>query len=271
MINLFYEIGNKNMKIKLKLPVVTLLVSLLFTVAFNASAKKYHHDDKSGAIANASLKAMGGRKNYDAVRYISWLFFGRRFHVWDKYTGDIRIEYGEGNLVLMNIHSKKGRVWEKGNEITDSNLVAEKMKWGYETWINDSYWVVMPFKLHDPGVNLTYAREDKSSDGRPVDVLTMTFNEVGVTPDNKYEVYIDKKTHFITEFSYYQKVNDDNPKFLMPWRNWRSFGKIMLSDSRGDNGMAPLNIFTELPQNILTQYGSAKDTKGKAIPGSIIK
>lgn len=259
------------MKVKLKLPVMTILVSLFITLAISTSAQTYHHDAKAGAIADASLKAMGGRENYDSVRYISWLFFGRRFHVWDKYTGDIRIEYGEGNLVLMNVHSKKGRVWEKGNEITDSALVEEKMTWGYEVWINDSYWVVMPYKLHDPGVNLAYAREDKSSDGRAVDVLTMTFNEVGVTPNNKYEVYVDKKTHFITEFSYYPKADDNKPKFLMPWSNWRSFGKIMLSDSRGDNGMAPLNTFSELPKNVLTQYSPAKDMKGNPIAGSILK
>ncbi|WP_086929672.1 hypothetical protein [Agarilytica rhodophyticola] len=263
------------MKVKSQLlKKVALFISFIFLLPCKDTlAQEYNHDSKAGMIANTSLEAMGGRKNYNDVRYISWLFFGRRFHVWDKHTGDIRIEYGEGknNLLLMNIHNKKGRVWENGKEVKDKALLAEKMKWGYEVWINDSYWVVMPYKLHDPGVNLTYSREDKSSDGRPVDVLTMTFNEVGVTPENKYEVFIDKESHFITEFSYYPKVEDKEPKFLLPWKNWRPYGKIMLSDNRGENGMAPLNTFATLPTEIFNQYSPAKDTKGKYIAGSMLR
>ena len=35
-------------------------------------------DEKAIALADEVMEAMGGRKNWDATRYIRWNFFGRR-------------------------------------------------------------------------------------------------------------------------------------------------------------------------------------------------
>ena len=51
---------------------------------------------------------MGGRKNWDDTRYITWRFIGFRLHVWDKWTGDLRFEQGE-MTVLMNIRFHAAR------------------------------------------------------------------------------------------------------------------------------------------------------------------
>ena len=254
---------------KTKPTVLSAIFATIFALCISALAQaaEYNHDTKSAALADAVVEAMGGRQNYDNLHYLSWNFFGRRFHIWDKYTGDIRIEYGENlqHVLLMNVHSKEGRVWEDGKEITEEAALAEKMKWGYEVWINDSYWVVMPFKLHDPGVNLAYTREDISLDGDPVDVLTMTFNEVGVTPDNKYELFISKDSKRVIEFAFYQTSDATEPRFRLPWNNYQNFAKVMLADSRGDGKMSPIQVFSELPKSVFTDNALAVDTEGKRI------
>ena len=38
-------------------------------------------------------------------------------------------------------------------------------------WINDSYWLVMPYKLLDPGVRLRHLGERTTSEGETADVL----------------------------------------------------------------------------------------------------
>ena len=48
-------------------------------------------------------------------------------------------------LVLMNLSSKKGRVWKDGQEVTDSAVLEEALHSAESAWINDSYWVFMPF------------------------------------------------------------------------------------------------------------------------------
>ena len=188
-------------------------------------------------------------KNWDDVRYISWDFFGRRLHVWDKHSGNIRIEEG-GNVTLMNIHSKRGRVWQGGEEMTEADSLGKLLERGYRVWINDSYWLLMPYKLKDSGVTLKYLGERVLENGNPADVLQLTFENVGVTPQNKYDVFVNKKTHHVEQWSYYAQYDDPEPRFTTPWSNWQLYGKIWLSNDRGERSLSQLAVFDKLPASI---------------------
>jgi hypothetical protein len=64
-------------------------------------------DAKAIAIADEVMDKLGGRENWDKTRYVTWRFFGRRLHVWDKWTGNARVESGN-SIILMNINTKAG-------------------------------------------------------------------------------------------------------------------------------------------------------------------
>ena len=89
------------------------------------------------ALAEETVQAMGGYSAWSQTRFITWRFFGRRLHVWDKWTGDIRFEQDD-LTVLMNIHTKRARAFRDGNQLTDSELQTA-LDQGYRAWINDSY------------------------------------------------------------------------------------------------------------------------------------
>lgn len=240
-----------------------LFISLMgiFTPGFAATM-----DAKAEKIANKVVEALGGRDNYNATRYIAWVFAGKNFHVWDKFTGDIRIENQQGELVLMNVNTKLGQAWDNGVKIIDAAVLSKKLDWAYKAWINDSYWLVMPYKLHDDGVNLTYTREDKTATGKLADVLTMTFEAVGVTPNNKYELFIEKDNHMLTQWRFYPTVGDEKPMFELPWNNWQYYGDIMLSDNRDKLTLNPINVYKVLPDSVMA---SPSPTEG--IPGAILR
>ena len=86
----------------------------------------------------------------------------------------------------MNIHSKEGRVFVAGEAVSDPDTIAAKLEHGYRAWINDSYWLVMPYELKDSGVTLSYRGVEKTEAGPPADSPELTFKEVGVTLQNKY-------------------------------------------------------------------------------------
>src|SRR5262245_1268990 len=108
-------------------------------------------DARAMAIADEAMQKLGGRQNWDDTHYLKWRFFGRRLHVWDKWTGDIRVEHRD-QIILMNLNTHKGRAWKAGVEVTHPDSLAPLLQFGYEAWINDSYWVFMPYKLKDSGV-----------------------------------------------------------------------------------------------------------------------
>lgn len=240
-----------------------IIFGVLAVLSLNYQPLYAHPDNQSEQIVQRSLEEMGGIDNYNNTRYISWVFFGRRFHIWDKYTGDIRIESQDGSLILMNVNSKKGRAWDAhGEEITSSETLQKRLRFGYEAWINDSYWLVMPYKMLDAGVHLAFARQDKTADGRPASVLTMTFSDVGVTPENKYEIFFDDESHLVTQWRYYEKAEDQTPAFELSWSNWQAYGDILLSDLRGERSIGPIQVFVSIDKAYLSQPTKITDIDG---------
>ncbi len=214
-------------------------------------------DPRAIALADEVMEQMGGREAWDQTRYIRWSFFGRRHHVWDKYTGNIRIEGVEREseipyLILMNVHTMEGRAWESGKEVADPVRLADLLDRGEAVWINDSYWLVMPYKLKDTGVTLEYLGEASMEDGRPAEVLQLTFKGVGRTPENKYQVYVADETGLVEQWAYYQNFSDEKPGFKAPWHNWQQYGRILLSDNRGERGHTNLAVYDELPASVFT-------------------
>ena len=202
------------------------------------------------ALAEETMQAMGGYSAWSQTRFITWRFFGRRLHVWDKWTGDIRFEQDD-LTILMNIHTRRGSAFRDGNPLTDSELQTA-LDQGYRAWINDSYWLVMPYKLKDSGVTLLYSGKDKSEDGRDADVLELRFTDVGVTPNNKYRVWIDRESRLVSQWAFYADAEDAEPRFIGAWQNWQRHGSIMLSDNRGQRSHTDVAVLSELPASVLS-------------------
>jgi hypothetical protein len=190
-------------------------------------------DPRAIAIADEVMQAMGGRAAWDKARVLCWNFFGRRSHVWDKQSGDYRLEEGE-KLVLMNLETGQGRAFEKGVELVEPAAREAALKRAHSIWINDSYWLVMPYKLKDSGLTLKYAGEGELADGRKADRLELTFAGVGDTPDNRYLVFVGRDTHLVERWQYFQKAGDAEAKMDTPWENWEWHGGIRLASGRGE-------------------------------------
>lgn len=209
-------------------------------------------DARAIEIADAVMERLGGRAAWDGTRYLSW-GFGGADQVWDKWTGAFRYQR-EDLVVLMNVNTRDGRAWENGQPLADP---AEALERAYGAWVNSGYWFMMPYKLKDSGVTLKYLGERATEDGRAADVLQLTFDGVGLTPQNKYHVFVDRETRLVTQWQYYQQATDAEPRFTRPWRNWRRHGRIMLSDDRGEGRNGPfilpnIGAYDTLPESVFT-------------------
>ena len=204
-------------------------------------------------LADKSMQAMGGRKAWDNTRYISWNFFGRRKHIWDKSTGDVRIEIpGNEMTILMNINSREGQVMKSGTLMTDS--LDYYLDRGYGMWVNDSYWLVMPYKLKDSGVTLKYLREDTTLTGESADVVSLSFEDVGVTPQNVYEVWVDTDSKLVTQWAYYPDSSALEPQFITPWADYNKYGEIWLSGNRGKYELTDIAVMETVPDGTFTEF-----------------
>ncbi len=244
----------------------SLLIIAAATAAFaEADTASATADPRAREVADAVLERLGGREAWDTTRFVRWKFFGGRQHYWDRQTGDVRIEIPERKndsgaveqpelLILMNIHSKQGRVWTAGEEVADPEKLEGYLTQGHQVWVNDSYWMFMPYKLLDPGVTLKYSGERALEDGRMADVLEMTFGDgVGYTPQNRYEVFVAKDTGLVEQWAFFAEADQTEPRFTMPWTAWKQFGRIWLATDHGQGQEWDIAVEAEMPVSLFTE------------------
>jgi hypothetical protein len=247
---------------------VLLLLAIVFLVSCqngikstkqSASANHYpaavgfNSDDSDTAaiiIAEQVMNAQGGYDNWQHTHYIQWTFFGKRTLLWDKFSGNVRIELSDDlkNTVIVNIHTSEGKAEKDGVEVTDETALKELLHKAKSIWINDAYWLTMPYKLKDSGLTLKYVGQETINDSE-VDVLQLTFNDVGDTPDNKYLVYVDKTSHLVIQWAFFTNFEDENPRFVTPWADYKQYGNILLSSNRGKFELTDIAVLDDVPSD----------------------
>ena len=154
----------------------------------------------------------------------------------------------------MNINTTKGKVFKDGAEMSHPDSLAKYLEQGRRIWINDSYWLVMPFKMKDPGVTLKYVGEDTTQKGVKADVIRLTYKGVGVTPGNAYNVWVNKKTNMVDQWAFYREATQAKPNFVDTWTDYRSHGKIKLSGSRGERKIEDIHVLSKLPESVFNSF-----------------
>jgi hypothetical protein len=177
---------------------LTQVFALLLLFSFCAIAQ-----DKETVI-NKVWDGIGGKANFENARYFHFTFAverngkanSGRTHLWDKFTGDYRLESesadGKKSVVLFNINSKKGKAFENGVQLPDSTT-NKLLTRAYASFINDTYWLLVPSKLQDPGVN-TKLEPSEIVNNQDCFVLNLNFDKVGLTPGDQYWLYISEQT-----------------------------------------------------------------------------
>ncbi len=190
-------------------------------------------DERAIAIADSVVWAHGGRKAWDNTTYLKWNFFGNRKHVWNKKTGDLIIEsFKDSFLIDMNLNTLRGTIQVKGGDLTDQDSLAKYLNVGKELWINDSYWLFLPFKLKDSGVTLKYLGP-VYEDNKRIQQISLTFDNVGLTPKNRYVLNIDED-YRIVKWGFFDHFLSTNPKFSNDWTDYKKYGDILLSSGRSN-------------------------------------
>lgn len=212
-------------------------------------------DPRAVALADSVMQALGGRKAWDNTRYLGWNFFGMRQLVWDRVGKRVRIHsFPDSTVYLLDdLEEVSGQVFRNGRPVRAPHLLDSLLRQGKSIWINDSYWLVMPFKLKDSGVALRYLGRDTMPGGTTAELIALEFEDVGDTPQNKYHVYIHPETHRVGAWSYFRQAADSVPALTTPWKDYRSYGGILLSGDRGQRQLTDIRVWDSLPDSVFTR------------------
>jgi hypothetical protein len=123
----------------------------------------------------------------------------------------------------------------KDHEVT-ANLAKPategEEKDAYARWVNDSYWLLAPLKLRDPGVKVE-AGGPKQFGGAQLETINLSFDNVGLTPTDRYVFYIDPQTKLPRAWDY---VPQAGTGMTATWEKFQQFSGLTLATEHNFNG-----------------------------------
>jgi hypothetical protein len=208
--------------------ILSLLIFLVCPSAGVSAQGQTTPDDVARKVANAAGEP------YDVQR-LSFTFVVEkgqkevlsRRHIWSPNEGKLEVKSSGETIVLQQIDqynlTKKADkpaeyadVWRKVSQKRAPKRAAEAWK----SFINDSYWLLAPSKVTDPGVE---RRLDDS--GR----LVLQFEGVGLTPGDTYWLTVDRQTWRVTDWRFELEGGRTG---AFEWLDYQKFGPLMLSTRR---------------------------------------
>lgn len=179
------------------------------------------------SLAWRITEASGGLDAWDKLPVLrfDWMVgndsveFTRNRHLWNKAADLYRVEWSGGqDSTYVAVFSPStfdpdvptGRVALNGDTLS-GNSRTERLAEAHGRFINDSYWLLAPLKVLDPGVRRALAPD--SGQG----VLALSFEGVGLTPGDRYWIETDPETGLMTGWTYVLEGSQDRPPTRWDW------------------------------------------------------
>jgi hypothetical protein len=221
------------------------LVGLL-TFAPLARAETAASDPRAVSIADQVIDALGGNKRWNALVGLRWSFDvmindtlrSTRRHSWNKHSGWHRVDGKTRDQIpyrmVHNLDGSSGSA-RMGSNRLEGDTLKKVLARAKSLWTNDTYWMLMPYKLRDPGVVLKY--EGEVVNGNIVyDKLVMSFENVGETPGDRYWVYVNRANHRIERWDHLLQ-GEKPPAKTYTWEGWEKHGGLWFPTAhRGEGG-----------------------------------
>jgi hypothetical protein len=201
--------------------IVAIGIAILLLVGGYARAG----DMSAADLADAVMKA-SGIEHWPHVKTIKFTFNVAKAdadrpdasfsHVWDmkKMT----------DTVTVNGKTMTADIMKPGSD--------EDSKKAFARWTNDSYWLIMPLKLKDGGVKLSM-RSDETIDGKSYHVLNLSFENVGLTPGDQFDLFIDPQTNLVAMWDY---MPTPEKKTRYTWENYKDFSGLKVATEHKGGG-----------------------------------
>lgn len=219
---------------------IVVIVSLFALTAATARAAD-ESADKGQQLATDLWKASGG-EDWAKVKEVHFTFVveneGKPLfsaqHIWNVAAGTDEVKWKD----------KQG----KDHQVT-ANLATPasdgEEKTAYARWVNDSYWLLAPLKIHDRGVKVE-AGGSKELNGVTYETLRLSFDQVGLTPTDQYVFYLDPQTKLPHAWDYIPKSGEG---MQATWEKYQTFGGLNLATEHNFNGktikLADIKVVTD--------------------------
>lgn len=214
------------------------MIPLLIALAFQASQPAPPHlpspttapaavqpDDGSGKALASKIMSASGVDVWPSVKRLRFTFNvadGEKTVLSARHDWNLR----EGtDLVTVGDKTMTAYFPEKLATLRLDEEASKAHEQAWKRWTNDAYWLLMPLKLLDVGTKLSpvvTTRDNPASIGR----MTLSFDGVGLTPGDQYDLTVDLRTNQIVHW-FYRPGPDRRIGFT--WEKYQMFNGLTLA------------------------------------------
>lgn len=214
-------------------------------------------DSLADALAARVLDAFGGSEAWERLPYIQFSYSVQQGqdrvrvirHLWSRHTGEYRMEIpGPANtpyVVLFNRNTGRGKAYWNGVEL-DAKESARRLAEAMRRATTDSYPLLAPFLLFDPGVRRRHRVDTTDSAG---DVLHVIHQDTNFLAGDQYWLRVDRETGRVTQWSYRRGEDaPDRPLRSFVWGDYeehKTAAGTLVFSTRKRAVASPFVIYTE--------------------------
>jgi len=200
-------------------------------------------------LAQAMLTAVN-KPAFDTIKYMKWNFADRNQYVWDKQINRVQVTMEE-DMVLLDLNEVTGKAYSGGIEqIGDGATELVQAAWA--NWCNDSFWMLAPFKVFDPGTTRTLVPQEGQGMG-----LLVTYEGGGVTPGDSY-LWILNKDNTPSRYRMWTSIIPIGGA-LASWDEWKTLYNGDRVSTQHDLGVIQVAITNMDAGESLSDIGVSED------------
>lgn len=219
-------------------------------------------DTPADSLAFRVTEASGGLEAWESLDALAfeWAVVQdsveriRTYHLWDKRGDRSRVEWpvGEDSIAVAVISPSRFDPDAPGGEVAINGTPLagaerdERLVQAHRRFVNDGYWLLAPLKTLDPGVRRAV---DSTSIGS---VLALSFEQVGLTPGDRYWLDVDPVSGTMTGWTY--QLEGDTAR-----QRWQWIDPTDVPTPRGPLRLATLKVKDGEGTVILTQPRAVED------------
>jgi hypothetical protein len=176
----------KWLKITLLAIFALFLVPIIALIILHQPRPKLVSSVEADQLAEKMLEAVN-KPAWDTTRWVQWTFANRNSFVWDRERNLVQVEWGEDNTALINPDKRTGIAFVEGQQLAGEEQ-SKRVKKALGYFFNDSFWLLAPTKVFDPGTQRGLVDLPKEEG----EGLLVSYSSGGVTPGDAYLWILDE-------------------------------------------------------------------------------
>ena len=204
-------------------------------------------DPAAVALVDRVWKLLGGRSAYEAINYVQ--FTASRLEgseslsshtiLWDRREDRVRLQMQTRRgelLVFLRMRDGAGTAFENGEVVPEEDR-SGVVNHARALCEDDLYWLLMPWRLKDPGVHLHSAGEVER-DGARLKRVRVTMDPGGwLGPGQLFHIAVDPRDGRLVEWSWPRTEADGgSDEVIFTWADWVQRSGVQFASVRQQVG-----------------------------------